>query len=82
VRKLSAVNPPSQANAEAFNRAARVCWRRCRPTRRRATAPQEDVDNSAAVIDTNCEGGLGYNQRLREKTALSGHFSSRIALRF
>ena len=45
VRKLSGFNSPSQANAEAFNRAvsevsdsAGVCWRRCRPMRRRATA--------------------------------------------
>ena len=40
VRKLSGFNSPSQANAEAFNRAvsevseaAGACWRRCRPTR-------------------------------------------------
>ena len=45
VRKLSGFNSPSQANAEAFNRAVSEfpillagCWRRCIPMRRRATA--------------------------------------------
>ena len=40
VRKLSGFNSPSQANAEAFNRASPkcptargACWPRCRPTR-------------------------------------------------